>query len=378
MRSLSRAGGLGAICAAGIGVSVALFGPSTITRVCFGANDFVGFYTAGTLAFSKNLYNIAGFMQAQGRATGWTSDQLLFARLPWQAVVFAPFTSMGFATARLVWGAICLLALVAFGACWPDVPVRSRLISICWTIPVFMGIVAGQDIPLILAALGLGFLSIERKRPIAAGLCISFCMAKPHLFWPLAAALVFHRMWLVCAGGAIGATVLGAVSFLSGGSNWPGSFANLIHFVDKSARLDLMPTLHSALRGLRYGGAMEAGIVLLLISLTALVSTFRLSAAVALVTGILAGRHAFLSDCAFMLPALFLCWQFPGQRKAMLVLISPVTFVPAILGYPAWPALVMTAGALFLALDSAPRFRSLAWPSMSKPDLQLQPPIAGS
>jgi hypothetical protein len=375
MRRLLRTGKLVAICAAGIALSVALFGPPTIARVYFGANDFVGFYTAGAIVFSKDLYDIGGFMQAQGRATGWTSDQLLYARLPWEAVLFAPLTSMGFATARVVWTAICLLALVAFGACWPNVPVRSRLISICWTVPVFMSIVAGQDVPLILAALGLGFLCIERKRPITAGLCISFCMAKPHLFWPLAAVFVFHRMWRVCAGGAIGATVLGAVSFLVGGMAWPGHFLNLIRFVDKNARIDLMPTLHSALLGIRYGGAMEAGIVLLLISLTALAVTWRQSAALALLTGILAGRHAFLSDCAFMLPALFLCWPFPGQRKAMLVLISPITFVPAVLGYPAWPALVMTAGALFLAWDSAPRIRGLCRASMSKPSLQFQPPV---
>src|SRR2546425_4552001 len=46
-----------------------------------------------------------------------------------------------------------------------------------------------QDVPLLLAALGAGFLLIDRDRHMLAGLCFSFGMAKPHLLWPLALVL---------------------------------------------------------------------------------------------------------------------------------------------------------------------------------------------
>jgi hypothetical protein len=342
------------LCAAGIALSAALFGPATIFETYVAHSDFIGFYTSGTLAFTGNLYDVGAFMQAQGRATGRISDQLLFARLPWQAVLFAPLTAMSFATARIVWTGICLLALGVFGACWPAIPVSARLLAVCWTIPVFMGFIIGQDVPVVLAALGLGFHCMERGRPMAGGLCLAFCMAKPHLFWPLAAILVFHRMWRVCAGGAIGVAALGALSFLSGGLEWPGRFTNLLRFVDTKAHLSVMPTLHSALLGVKYGGAIEGAIVLVLIALAGLTPDWKQGVAGALVIGILAGRHAFLSDCAFLLAALFLCWPLARRRTVLLLLLSPFVFVPAILGHPAWPVLAMTVGALFLT-----------WPGMS-------------
>jgi hypothetical protein len=115
-----------------------------------------------------------------------------------------------------------------------------------------------------------------------------------------------------------------------------------------------MPTLHSALLGVKYGGALEAGVVLVLLALAGLAPEWKQGVAGALVIGILAGRHAFLSDCAFLLPALFLCWHRERHRTVLLLLLSPFTFVPAILGHPAWPVFAMTAGALILA-----------WPGMS-------------
>src|SRR5579862_9249013 len=105
-------------CLAGIACSVFLFGPPQIFATYTGANDFSGFYTAGVTALSEDLYDVRGFMQAQARATGWMSDQLLFVRLPWQALFFSVFTLFPFPAARVIFSAVCVLALAAFAACW--------------------------------------------------------------------------------------------------------------------------------------------------------------------------------------------------------------------------------------------------------------------
>src|SRR5579859_2569629 len=152
------------LCAAGIGFAAFLFGPQTIATYT-GANDFTGFYTAGVLAHSRDLYNVQGFMKAQGDATGWSSDQILFVRLPWQALFFSIFTVLPFPAAHVAWTITGVLAIWGFAACWPGVPWQARAIAICWTLPVFIALDVGQDVPLVIAALGAGFLLIGRGHP---------------------------------------------------------------------------------------------------------------------------------------------------------------------------------------------------------------------
>jgi hypothetical protein len=337
------------LCLAGIGLSTLLFGPQ-IARTFTGANDFTGFYTAGKLAFSPDLYHVQSFMRAQGNATGLMSDQILFVRLPWQAVAFAPLTLLPFPAAHIAWTLICIVAVFAFAACFPTAPLAARAIAICWTIPVFIAIVVGQDIPLVLAALGAGFLLIDRDWQLLGGLCISLGMAKPHLLWPLALVFFWHRMWRVCAGGAIGSAALLIVSFLSGGADWIQRCLLVMRYADQHARLIMMPTLHTALLTVAHGNAIEIAVALALLAAILRGATWKQSAAIALTVGIVLGRHAFMADCALLLPALFLSWNDRRARAVFLVLISPLTFVPGIFFNIGWVVVVLSAGVLALTV----------------------------
>jgi hypothetical protein len=171
---------------AGIAFLLALRGPVAVSNAVLGRNDFVAFNTGGRLAFSSDLYRAGPFLQAEAALTGWTSPDLVFVRLPWQAALFAPLSALGFHAAAAVWFLLGLGSLVLFVRCWPSVPQAARAGAVAWSIPVAAALAFWQDVPLLLLALSVGFLLIDKLKPVWAGLSMSLCWAaKPHLFWAL-------------------------------------------------------------------------------------------------------------------------------------------------------------------------------------------------
>jgi hypothetical protein len=343
------------VCAAGIGFNAFLYGPEVIERSAKGGNDFAVFYTGGNLAFSPNLYDIHAFRSEEERLTGWTGEQLVFVRLPWQAVEFAPLTLVSFQTARILWFVISMAALFFFGRCWPEVPLVARVGVIAWSVPAANAVLGGQDIPLLALALAGGLLLIQRQQPVWAGLCLALCSAKPHLFWLLALVIAWHRMWKVLAGAVAGTAILLAISFLNNGAGWIAGFMRAVAYVsaiDTQSKLTHMPTIAAILSGAPGADTLRLCAVLLAIAAVVLVKNWRTGAAIALIFGVLTASHAFLQDCTFVLVSFFLVWKQSTQRTALLVACSPLGTLPAVFGHPGLTVLVLLASAVFLTVTA--------------------------
>jgi hypothetical protein len=70
---------------------------------------------------------------------------------------------------------------------------------------------------------------LEAKyRPTWAGLALSLCIAKFHLFLLLPLALVRHRRWSEIRGSAIGISILLTVSFIGAGWRWPAEYFRVL------------------------------------------------------------------------------------------------------------------------------------------------------
>ena len=127
------------------------------------------------------------------------------------------------------------------------------------------------------AVMGLLWISIalriRHSRPFLTGLVLALCAAKFHLFPPL--LLWRHRLW---QGLVAGAAALLAISFAVAGRHWPLEYAAI------------MSNLH----------------------------------------GLLVSRHAYMQDCALLLPALLIV--LPTARGAGLLLGTRLAIL-AFLGY---------------------------------------------
>ena len=345
-------------CLAGIAFSAALSGPSTISSAARSGNDFTMLYTGGRLAFSPDLYQPESFVKAEVDATGWSSPVLIFVRQPWEAALLAPLADLPYPAAHAVWFAICVVSLFLFTRCWPSIPLAHRAGAVAWSLPVAMSLAAGQDVPLLLLALGGGFLLLERGQLALAGLCLSLCVMKPHLFWPLAVVFVLGRTWKVCIGGLVGLVPLLGASFLTGGTGWVGGYIGILKYaahVDDLWKLPLMPTFPAALHGMSAVTTVETCLIAGTVAAIFYLKDWKSAAAIAIVMGIVTARHAFLADCSLVLVSLFLVWENKRQRWALLVATSPLAALPAILGYAGGTALALLCGGacvLLLALPS--------------------------
>ncbi|HWF10208.1 MAG TPA: glycosyltransferase 87 family protein [Bryobacteraceae bacterium] len=342
------------VCLAGVAFHAALLGPVALGRSARGGNDFAAFYTGGRLAFSPDLYHLEAFRKVEANITGWVSDELVFIRLPWQAALFAPLAAFRFQTAHAIWFVLCVLSLILLPRCWPSIPGVACAGALAWTLPIAVAILGAQDIPLIALALSGGMLLIDRQEPIWAGLCLSVCAAKPHLFWPLALVFVFHRMWRVCAGGVLGLGALLAASYLTAGPRWVPGFAYSVNYIarsDSQTKLTHMPAIPAVLAGLPVGGAIEICIMACAIAAAFFIRNWKTAAAVALILGIVTAKHVFLADCSFALVSLFLVWNDARQRFGLMLALSPVVWLPSFFGHPVWTVGALLAGAGWLSLQ---------------------------
>jgi hypothetical protein len=198
---------------------------------------------------------------------------------------------------------------------------------------------------------------MRRGRDFTAGLLLSLCATKVHLFALVPLVLLIHRRWRVLGGGALGGGVLVAVSFLSDGWDWPSRYLALLSNPVLHPGPDHMPTL----RGLIFAatGGESKILLLLLSSLVVLVllsiaweSSMEVGLAFALVGGLLIGYHAYLPDCMILLMTFVLVLEhsrFVPLRGAVALTITPPVLFCLMLGSP-WNAVVPISLLITMAL----------------------------
>lgn len=269
-------------------------------------NDFLSFYAGGKLAFSPSVYDAATIKAVQLDAAGMTDPALRFIRLPYLAALFWPIAQLPFAAACGVWQCLSVGALIAFVCLWRPPGPRNTVLVLALFVPTLTAVLNGQDVNFLLVWIALAFRALHRGSDFEAGLWFSLCLEKYHLFVLVALIVVVRRMWKFGGGAALGASLLLAVGFVTNGWGWPVRYWSVVRDGRIHPYPFRMPTVHALSLGFAWPAWGEWALVALIAG-GVWFAARRMAAPTALALAIAAGPlvawHAYVADCAILLPA---------------------------------------------------------------------------
>ena len=321
-------------------------------RALSGANDFIPLYVGAQSVGSDDLYAPEAYIEFQNERFGAAGESLRFTRPPFYAVLLAPLGLLDYQWSYWAWCALRLAGVAVFILFFPGA--KSKADTLLWvalSIPIYAGLMAGQDSLLLLPLLALA-LRWERSRPLAAGLALSLCAIKFHLFLMIPLLFLAQRRWDVAKGFAGGAALLTVLSFAGGGLSWPAEYYRTLTDNRVSPEAELMPNLH----GLGLPAAAEAALCLLAAVAAWFIMRrvrFELGLAAALLGGLLISYHAYVMDTVILIPALMtilLRADVDWLRLPAVLFLSPVPPLLLLSGPPKSYLMQAGLGLLLAAL----------------------------
>jgi Glycosyltransferase family 87 len=320
-------------------------------------NDFLPFYLSGKLQLVGQLYDFGAYYALQKEIVGGVSPALVYIRLPFYSLLFVPLAKLGYLPAYGVYLAAQLLVLgLWLKAYWKTHPKLALTAAV--SLPLLLAFGNGQDVILVTALAGLAWRELER-RPVLAGLILSLCAIKIHLFVLVPLALARHGRWKTLLGTVAGGMVLLGLSFYAAGGDWIGEYLRVLGRPEIHPQVKLMGNLRSLAAGL---GVEPAGWVL--VALTAVLTAWLLwksksvseALLYALAAALILNWHVYLQDFTLLLSAVpltsgltFRLWQ----GRAWAFVLSPFPYLAALPG-PPWSALLPIGVLLFLGASVEP------------------------
>ena len=302
--------------------------------------DFAVFYSAPHLLETGDLYNTQRLHELERTFTGAYSEEHGYLRPPFHALLYWPLSRLSYSTARACWTVVLVLAFAGFIAFWPGPSPMATLMFASLAMPVFAAFTAGQELPLLLLFLAGAAVLLRRGRAFGAGLLLSLCAIKFHLFLLLPLLLIGGKYWRALGGLLAGGSILLAASFAAAGPLWPLLAVRAAMNLQFSPRAALMPNLHGMLAGLSQGWVVEmilSAAVAAAVWVVARRAPFLVALACALTGGLLLSYHAYFVDFAILLPAglaVLASSRLGVQRLLAALLISPVSYLLLVMGFP--------------------------------------------
>ena len=241
-----------------------------ILAVQQGRTDFRSQYTAGYMLRSGNaqrIYDYGAQLFFQNQLITARDLALPFDHLPYEALLFVPFSYLSFKAAYLAMVAfnLAVLALsVRLMRRWTRTldsvyPWESPVMAVTF-LPTALALMQGQDSILLLLCLTGAFLALERGREFLAGILVSLGLFKFQIVLPIAFLFFLWRRWRFAAGFWLSAAGLIAASIAIIGWEAAKSYFHLLlsmsvglsSSVDQ-ARLGTPPVIMPNLRGLVFG-----------------------------------------------------------------------------------------------------------------------------
>ena len=337
-------------------------------------NDFAPLYVAARTVGTDQLYEPEPYRNFLIERFGGTNEALRYSRPPFYAIALWPLGLLPYQQAHGIYIVLRLAAGVAFVLLWRMNTRAATALSLLLSLPLVAGFILGQDGVFLLLFLGVAWRLMEDERPFSAGLALSLCAIKFHLFLTLPVWLASRARRPILKGFALGAMVLVVASFAVQGWRWPEEYAEVLLAPSLSPKAETMPNLHGLFAGFALGAFLEA-----LTTVAVLwgcwhangIADWRYSFSVVLLGGVLTSYHSYLADCIILLPAVLVLRRLdtrPRLRTAGLLMLLPA---PLITGHPAAYLVQLGFAALFFAMafkpsiqnDSSARGRSSDWKS---------------
>lgn len=325
--------------AAAIGLAARVATLASIDRAAVCSADFPAFYAGAKLLGTSDLYSAGPALAIQQRDTGCFSASSLFIRPPFFAAIVWPFAQLPFPAAFLTWRIAGTLALIACLFLW-RAPRSLSLAAMAWSLPLAANLTAGQDVAFLLLWLALAEVLFRKQRPFLAGMILSLCAAKFHLFLLLPVFILVRREWRLGLGLASGGAILGAISGVLAGWDWPLQFVRTI----SQQTINPHPWQMQNLRGLLYqaphAGILElllAGLVVAIVCSIARRGTLDHAWCAMLVGGLLISHHSYLPDDAILIPAALSLAM--TSRTGWLKFLAALPLIPVLYFFERVPAL---------------------------------------
>ena len=221
--------GVTAVCLMAVCLMATIIGLLAINRIVSGNGnrDFVEYWAAGNLLVrGGNPYEVAATLRLERSAGANFIWPLITPSPPIILPLVAPLGLVSERAASILEGSIliiCLLASIRILWVLNGCPSgRLHLFSLCLA-PVLTCLMAGQIGIILLLGIAL-FLRYHLSHPFFAGLALLPCAFKPHLFLPVAIALVLwcvtRKSFGIFAGIAAALVAAGAFSFLLDPHAW--------------------------------------------------------------------------------------------------------------------------------------------------------------
>ncbi len=321
-----------------------------------GYQDFTAFYTAGVVirnGQSARLYDLVRQYDIQKQFAPDVAIRkgvLPYNHPSVEALVFAPLAYLGYWPAYLVWGALNVgMLLVSLGMVARTFPHIAKLhpafllVSATAFVPVVTGFMQGTDSVLLLFALVVGLILLEKNRDVAAGAALAAGLFKFHLVLPIAFLLALRRPKLLLGFVPI-AVGLCAVSVDMVGWSGMEEYARLVFRLEKSGAGGAiiaagMPNLRGLVGVLTPQGwsgelhfSLTVACSVLALGIAAwqvrrpsisLVSAF----AIASVAGILVSFHTLIYDLTVLLIVLLLLYTTPGPPVSTIRRFDVMIFI---------------------------------------------------
>jgi hypothetical protein len=316
------------------------------SRMLSANNDFVHFYIGGLFFGHPEIFSPEANYAKQRELIGATMDHSFFGRPAFYGFFLKPLTLLGYKGAYWTFQ---LFSLVSFGIFLKLNLRRFRNLAIlCAMSPaLFANFVNGQDVVFLLLFCSVSMVCAEKDWGLLAGLALSLCAIKPHLFVLVPFAALFWKRWRILLGGAIGGAILVLISLAGGGIRLQIELLKQLGNPEHSPYPYLMPSLRSLT-----GDHNEAFLVLSITVLCAVLFLMRRALSYetafgwALVGGLLASYHAYIQDCLLLILALTLLHRELSKTASVLLYIAvlPFAYIAVVAGYPysgIFPALLL-------------------------------------
>lgn len=333
-------------------INCLIVGPTTLRSALRGAGDFPGFYIGARLLPMRVQYDIDRVLQTQRKVIGVIRPKLMAVRLPFYYALLSPLARLSYLRAHAIW-LVILTAAAAFATMLFPFGGRPALVAASLgSLPLLIATIRGQDIALVYLILAGGLWLRQSGRPLSAGLLLALLSIKFHLFLLLPVLFLVRREFRLLAGALVGLIALLGASFAAGGKDWPVAYVRLVTNPLVSPGPEVMPNLHGAVSRLPHSGPLEVMLSILAAGVAIAViarSEFAISLAAALIGSFLISYHAYVQDCAVLVPALLVIFQKAASpaRELALICLTPLPYVFLNIQSMGWIPGILFVSALF-------------------------------
>jgi Glycosyltransferase family 87 len=233
-------------------------------HIMAGKNDFPVFYSNAQMVREGQAAHLYDF-DAENDFVHRVSDVARAPNnhLPYELLIFIPFTYLRFGTAHLLWTLVSLgmlvgVALLLCNALSTGLSLRPTLLTMLAFFPVWYCLLQGQDSILLVFLFALSFWLWKRERDDVAGFALAMGLFRPQLVLPFVLVAFLAGKWKFVRGFIPGAVFALLVSIWVVGVHGMADYARILlsQGTQGSAsalsqewqvRLGLMPTLRGLL-----------------------------------------------------------------------------------------------------------------------------------